>query len=51
MHKKLRIFTLGHGRTPSPTSSLTTVSNVGYELPLRMSEIVEAATPDFSATP
>jgi len=42
-------FTPGHRRTPRPTSSLATVSNVGHELPLRMSEMVEAATPDFSA--
>ena len=29
----------GLRRTPRPTSSLATVSNVGRELPLRMSEI------------
>ena len=45
------VFTPGHRRTPSPTSSLATVFNVGHELPLRMSEMVEEATPDFSAPP
>ena len=45
------VFTPGQRRTPSPTSSLATVSSDGQVLPLRMSEIVEAATPDCSATP
>ena len=45
------VFTPGQRRTPSPTSSLATVFNVGHELPLRMSEMVEEATPDFSAPP
>mgnify|MGYP001033590115 CR=1 FL=1 len=45
------VFTPGHRRTPRPTSSLAMVSRDGQVLPLRMSEIVEAATPDCSATP
>nr|WP_232620153.1 hypothetical protein [Corynebacterium urealyticum] len=44
-------FTPGHRRTPRPASSRAMVSNAGHELPLRMSEMVEEATADFSATP